>query len=166
MIANDFKEEKLSELIVVKYKIMIQRIQSLFLLLACIAFLLVFAFDFASSDTEVTGVFADKVYNVMDNPILIVITALGAGLLMVSIFMFRNRGLQIKLGYSSMICAILLPIIAFLLIYNEGTTLTSNIEISNGIAGLLPIFVIVFVILSLRAIKKDDKLVKSMDRLR
>lgn len=145
---------------------MIQRIQSIFLLLAAIAFFSVFAFDFATSNKPNPGVLADQAYNVQDSGILMGLAILGGIASLVAIFLFRNRGLQVRLSYLSVIMAILLPLVAFLLIYNERTLSVAGLEINDGLAIYPPLLALIFGILAGRFIKKDDKLVKSMDRLR
>jgi len=145
---------------------MIQRKQSIFLLLASIAFFLLFAFDFATSDQSTPGVLADKIYNVFDNPVLIGLTALGGAISLVTIFLFNNRPLQMRLGYLLMVLSILLPLVAFLLIYNEKTTLSSGTNIEDGIAIYLPILSLVMAFFANRFIKSDENLVRDSNRLR
>lgn len=145
---------------------MIQRIQSIFLLLASISFFLQFVFHFATSDKSTPGMLSDQIYNISDHPVLIALTIIGGALALINIFLFRNRGLQIRLGYIVIIFCILLPLVAFLLIYSEPTGLTKNTEIHDGLAIYLPILGLVLTILANRFIGKDNKLVKSMDRLR
>lgn len=145
---------------------MIQRIQSIFLLLASVTFFLQFVFQFATSDKASPGFLSDQMYNVMDNPVLMVLTILGGAVALISIFLFRNRPLQLRLGYLVIILCILLPLVAFLLIYNEPTGLSKGTEIHDGLAIYLPIVGLITTILANRFISKDNKLVKSMDRLR
>lgn len=145
---------------------MIQRIQSVFLLLTSITFFLQFVFYFATSDKSTPHFMTDKVYNVLDNPVLIGMTVLGGVVSLIAIFMFRNRPLQIRLGYFAIVLCILLPLVAFLLIYNEGTALVEGTIINDGIGAYLPIVGLITTILANRFINKDNKLVKSMDRLR
>ena len=145
---------------------MIQRIQSIFLLLASITFFLQFVFNFATSDKTSPGFLSDKIYNVLDNPVLLGLTILGGVIALISIFLFRNRALQLRLGYLVIVLCILLPIVAFLLIYNEPTGLSKGVEINDGLAIYLPIIGLITTILAARSINKDNKLVKSMDRLR
>ncbi len=145
---------------------MIQRIQSIFLLLASITFFLQFIFNFATSDKTSPGFLSDKIYNVLDNPVLLGLTILGGAVALVSIFLFRNRSLQMRLGYLVIVLCILLPLVAFLLILNEPTGLSKGVEINDGLAIYLPIIGLITTILATRYIKKDNKLVKSMDRLR
>lgn len=145
---------------------MIQRIQSIFLLLASITFFLQFVFNFATSDKTTPGFLNDKIYNVLDNPVLLGLTILGGAVALISIFSFRNRRLQLRLGYLVIVLCILLPLVAMLLIYNESTVLSKGVEINEGLAIYLPIIGLITTILATRYINKDNKLVKSMDRLR
>lgn len=145
---------------------MIQRIQSIFLLLASISFFLQFVFNFATSDKPSPGFLSDKIYNILDNPVLLGLTILGGTVALISIFLFRNRPVQLRLGYFVIVLSILLPLVAFLLMYNEPTGLSKNVEINGGLAIYLPILGLIATILATRFINKDNKLVKSMDRLR
>jgi len=145
---------------------MLQRIQSIFLLLTSGAFFSLFAIDFASSDKTAAGIFSDQLYNIMDNPILIGMTAIGGALALINIFMFRNRPLQLRLGYLLIVLSILLPLVAALLMYNEGSLNNPDVAINDGLGIYVPIIALITTILANRFIKKDSNLVKSMDRLR
>ncbi len=145
---------------------MIQRIQSIFLLLASATFFLQFVFQFATSDKSTPGMLSDQMYNVSDHPVLMALTVIGGAIALIAIFLFRNRPLQIRLGYVTIIFCILLPLVAFLLIYSEPTGLEKGTEIHDGLAMYLPIIGLIMTILANRFINKDNKLVKSMDRLR
>ncbi|MEM9548304.1 MAG: DUF4293 domain-containing protein [Bacteroidota bacterium] len=145
---------------------MLQRIQSIFLLLTSGAFFSLFGFDFAISNKSLEGVFADQVYNVMDNPILIGLAALGGILALVSIFMFKNRPLQLRLGYLLMILSVLLLVAAILLMLGEGLPTNVGDIVDDSIGMYIPIVALITTILANRYIKKDDNLVKSSDRLR
>ena len=71
-----------------------------------------------------------------------------------------------KLSIFSIILSVLLPIAAFILIYTEKTN-SGNLDSINDSLGLyLCLIPIVFGILAYRSIGKDEKLVRSMDRLR
>lgn len=144
---------------------MIQRIQSLFLLLSSAAFWTEFALPFATTDVASQGLMNDLVYNIHDSPVLIGLTIIGGLVTLSAIFLFNNRPLQKRLSYLGVVMAILLPLIAFLLIYNERTgDALSTINYDLGI--FPPLVALIFAVLAGRAIGKDDKLVKSMDRLR
>lgn len=53
-----------------------------------------------------------------------------------------------------------------MLFLNESKTIESSINISEGFGIGMPILTIILVILANRFIKKDENIVKSMDRLR
>ena len=145
---------------------MIQRIQSVFLLLSGASFASLFGLSFASSDLEASTLFEDQVYNIFDHPALIILTVLGVILALVNIFLFKNRKLQINLGFALMALAILLIIFSILLVYLEGVEMGAGGEISERFGLAMPVLAIIFAILANRSVKKDEKLVKSMDRLR
>lgn len=130
------------------------------------AFFSLFAVNFATSDKSAIGVFSDQLYNIMDNPILIGLTVIGGALALINIFMYNNRSLQLRLGYLLIVLSILLPLVAGLLMYNEGALNASDVGIEDGLGIYLPIVALITTILANRFIKKDNKLVKSMDRLR
>jgi drug/metabolite transporter (DMT)-like permease len=145
---------------------MIQRIQSIFLLLAAVGFLILYKLPFATSDASIPTLLEDKMYNVTDHVILIVLSALGGLLSLATIFLFNNRILQLKMSNILIILSILLPLVAFLLIYNEGTAMVEDANIQDE-AGLYILAVnLVTTFLASHFIKKDQKLVSSMDRLR
>jgi len=141
---------------------MIQRIQSIFLLLAAISFGLLFVVPLALSNTATTQFLADKVYDISDHPVLLALTIIGILLSVLALFSFRNRKKQLRTGYLIIVVAILLPVAAYLLFLNESAT--AEPEEQAGM--LLPAVAIVFTVVANFFIRKDEKLVKSMDRLR
>jgi len=109
---------------------------------------------------------SDMVYNVMDHVVLTGLTGLGILFSLIAIFMFKRRDLQLRMGYVVIIISVLLPLVAVLLMYNENTA-TADTSLINDASGIyLPIVALIFGVLGNRFVKKDDKLVKSMDRLR
>lgn len=146
---------------------MIQRLQSIFLLLLAISTGLLFIWPIASSSQQDAYLFADGQYSIEDNVLLMILTAIGAILALVAIFLFRNRTLQLRMTYLSTICSILIPLVAILIYLNEtkNSAVPAN-TIDDQAGAYLPVLGIVFGLLAARFIRKDDKLVKSMDRLR
>jgi len=143
----------------------IQRIQSIFLLIASGAFWSEFALPFATSDAASPGVLSDSIYNIHDSPVLLALTVIGGLVTLAAIFLYNKRSLQKRMAYLGIVMAILLPLVAFLLIYNERTGEALG-AINDGMGIYPPIVALIFAALAGRAINKDDKLVKSMDRLR
>lgn len=89
---------------------------------------------------------------------------LGSALLsIIAIFMFTNRKLQFVLGRLNIILnLILLGFFVYQSLNVSGETVVSE----KGIGMFLPIISIVLLVLANKAIKKDEDLVKSVDRLR
>jgi hypothetical protein len=136
---------------------MLQRIQSVYLFIAVIiSAALIFVFPLWQNSERV-AVFAQDYLSVF-------VAFLGSALLsLVSIFMFKNRKLQFVLGRLN----ILLNFFLLGVFVYWSLSLPGEIDISEkGIGMFLPIISIVFIVLANKAIKKDEDLVKSVDRLR
>ncbi|MCT4630388.1 DUF4293 domain-containing protein [Winogradskyella sp.] len=136
---------------------MIQRIQTLYLFLATIfAAGLIFVFHLWVNEGGVK-VFATDSY-------LHLGLFLGSAILsLISIFSFKNRKSQFVMGrFNIILNFILLGIFVYQSLNVSGETNVSE----KGIGMLLPIFSIVCLVLANKAIKKDEDLVKSVDRLR
>ncbi|MFT4565181.1 MAG: cytochrome bd-type quinol oxidase subunit 2 [Saprospiraceae bacterium] len=144
---------------------MIQRIQTIFYFLSGLCFGGEFVLPFATSTTQNSGIFSDMKYNVNDHIGLLILTGLGVVLSLAAVFMYGNRKNQMKTGYLLATIAIILPVIA-VLIYIGQTESIGDIVINDGAGLYLPIGMILFAILGVTFTKKDEKLVKSMDRLR
>jgi len=136
---------------------MIQRIQSIYLLIAVIAsgilpiFLPLYTL---SNGTEVSF---------MDNIAFVVLFVFSATLSIVTIFSYKRRQNQFVLNRLN----IILNLILLGLFVYQSLSVSGESEISEkGIGMILPIISIVFLSLANRAIKKDEDLVKSADRLR
>ena len=146
--------------------IMIQRIQTIFLFLAAACFAILFKAPLATSDKPTAQFLADQVYTIQDQMVLLTSTILGAVVALVTIFLFNNRKLQIKLGYILILQAVLLPVASFILLTNDTANQDVTAHIQKQWGMFVPVASILFVVLAINFIRKDDKLVKSMDRLR
>ena len=136
---------------------MLQRIQTVYLLIAGIVSAgLIFVFNLWTTK-EGVQLFAQQ-------ELLYFGLFLGSALLsLISIFMFKNRKSQFVLGRLN----IILNFILLGLFVYQSLNLSGEANVSEkGIGMLLPIFSIVFIALANMAIKKDEDLVKSVDRLR
>ncbi len=136
---------------------MIQRIQSVYLLLvaglsAGLSMFLPYGIDkeglelFVKDDYMLLGLFAGS-----------------ALLALIAIFLFRNRQLQFVLGRINILLNfILLGVFVYWSLTVSGETTVSE----KGIGMIIPIISIVLLVMANKAIKKDENLVKSVDRLR
>ena len=139
---------------------MIQRIQSIWLLLSAILAGLTFRFPFYSGN-KVT---ADPAGNVNEltassNPLLLFFTAVLIVGSIAIIFIYRDRKLQLKLTIAALVLSVINITIYFTQIKKY---ISGNITITAVFALAIPIFLF----LASRGIWKDDRLVKSLDRLR
>ena len=154
---------------------MIQRIQSIFLFLASIAIALMFFFPLANFFSEnysvqfwVIGIikfteFSDSI-NINSLPLLIIVPFI-ALLSFTTIFLYKNRKIQLKLiKFNLLLNIVLIALYFFYYIdYIEETTF-ANADYLVG--SFFPLISLLFLTLAFRAIRKDEKLVRSADRLR
>lgn len=138
---------------------MLQRIQSVWLLLAAAFDAVTFRFPFYSGDW-----IKDKFLSVIDlnaktTPWILVLSVLTGLLAFITIFMYHNRKLQLRLVYLGIFLSTILLTVYFL-------------ELKNFIGGNIAIWAVfyfaIFVsfIMAARGILRDQKLIKSLDRLR
>ncbi len=145
---------------------MIQRIQTLFYALASLATGGLFFLPFASSTKATEPYLSDKIYEIGDDPIMLGLAVIGIICPLIAIFLFKNRPVQLRIGLLTIVFNILLPLVSFMLIYNSGKAMLASAELNDEMGIFLPIVAIIFAALGNRFVKKDDNLVKSMDRLR
>ncbi|UCE92931.1 MAG: DUF4293 domain-containing protein [Flavobacteriaceae bacterium] len=144
---------------------MLQRIQTVYLLLAVLlsgglAFFVPFW-----SDGEGMPLGLSDMINGGDNllltvPLLFIVSGI---LSLMTLFLYKNRLRQIVFNRLNIVINfILLGIVVYYLLMLPGEANVSE----KGIGVIIPLVVIVFLALANKAIIKDDKLVKSVDRLR
>lgn len=157
---------------------MIQRIQSLYLLVAA-ALVAVMFFTPLAWFADAASRIEMGVFSVLDQtgaPVLStrylgLLLSLGGGLCLATIFLFRRRLLQIRLCVVAMVLLLGSAVMeaiyyflcrrAFLAVGHAGQTL-------SGIrpAAVLPLVALLLVFLASRAILRDELLVRSADRIR
>jgi len=148
---------------------MIQRVQTIWMILAAIAVFLTIKFSFYSGTLAiqngtdaVTSMATDGSYHLVtatDNFLILILTsALGTGII-INIFLFKQRSIQIRI----IIAAILMECLIIFLYIKE----TEKFSQGNfNIWAILHILVIIFLIMASRGIYKDSKLIKESNRLR
>lgn len=145
---------------------MIQRIQTVWLLLAGLVNSGLFFFDLYRADIVTDGQTIPHSLRVNDHYPSLLIALVITILPLVTIFMFKNRKRQ-----RLMVVLTLVSCIGFLssAIMRTGNFMNQALALTNGtywIGSVLPVIAIVFLVLAIRGINKDEKLVKSLDRLR
>ena len=155
---------------------MLQRIQSLYLLIAVILMALMLGMTYAEiagADGDIysfnsmgltgpAGETAEVVLPAWPQFILVVILAV---LLLISIFLYRNRRLQIRICVYS----IVLEFGLLGLMYYYFITAVRSMEVAEAsfyFPVLIPVLVIILIYLAFRGIRKDDILVRSLDKIR
>ncbi len=136
---------------------MIQRVQTVWMIIAAIAIFLTLKFSFYSGTLLTDNSFHSVIAT--DNFILMVLTCAMGSALIINIFLYKHRKLQFRIC----IIAILLEVILLFLYYRQ-TKLYSN-----GTLDVWAIFHLVTIIALLLAavgIYKDEKLIKDSNRLR
>ena len=139
---------------------MLQRIQSVWLFLTSLFSAITFKFPFYTGDwlkDALPNFIVDL--NAQTTVWLTIVTVLTGALALVTIFLFRNRKLQLRLCYLGIVLSLLLLTLYVL----------EMMEFKDGTIALWVIFyvgILVGYIFATRGISKDEKLIKSMDRLR
>lgn len=142
---------------------MIQRIQSLFFFAAAIAFASLYVLPFATSSKAEGEIYQNMTLDLQDNIGLLSLTIAGAVLSLLIIFLFNNRKLQSSLGYLSLVIGLALAGLAFYL-YSSSAPSTTSVRLGIGMG--MPVVAAAMALVGSIFTKKDEKLVKSMDRLR
>lgn len=152
---------------------MIQRIQTLYLAaivaLMTTAIFTPLAYFVAGAEEYLLYAFSLKGAEVSYSTIYMgVIVALSAIVPFVTIFLFKNRKLQIRLCAVELV--LLIGSVIFMAIYYYlGSRMFANLEFATQgfrIAIIFPLVALILDYLSLRAIFHDEMLVRSLDRIR
>ena len=149
---------------------MIQRIQTLWFLLASVTAVLIFFFPVI----ELTSENSMHIYQYdsisiagMDNLIqsgyiVAGLTGVIAFLSFLGIFLYKNRALQMR------ICTFISLLVIFLvgLITYFSLTIEGNTAATIGLSAILPVVIFIFILMARRGVRKDELLVLAADRLR
>ncbi|MBR2476122.1 MAG: DUF4293 domain-containing protein [Bacteroidaceae bacterium] len=148
---------------------MIQRIQTIYLFIASVLmaitnFLPLLKFSVSEQETILFKTFGIGCGAITTYPIAI-IAILSAILLFISIFMYKNRIKQIKIASISLFLSIMFyAVFAIYLWYTKDLIEYTYTSVSFGL--ILPAISVILNILAVKAIKADERLVRSADRIR
>jgi len=162
---------------------MIQRIQSVFLFLVSVLGIVTFLFPIATYLSEfafykfyICSVrdysrqpFGDMTTQTLQFPmiyttILAVLQLIVAALAFVTILKYRKRNLQIRLNYLNIFINVLL--VGGIFYYSTMLEKIIGVTAHYNIGGVLPLISIILLFLANSFIQKDEKLIRSADRLR
>ncbi|WP_310992629.1 DUF4293 domain-containing protein [Aequorivita marina] len=136
---------------------MIQRIQTVYLIISALVIGALFIWF-----PVVTGADGTVIIE-RTEPLVFGLIFVSIALAIISILSFKKRQLQFVLNRLNIISNfVLLGVFVYRSLTLSGETFVSE----KGIGVLLPIISIIFLVLANKAIKRDEDLVKSVDRLR
>ena len=138
---------------------MIQRQQSLWLLLSAVASFLSFKFPFYTGNIMENNLSRFEELDGGSNFFLLVLTGASVLVAAITIFMFKDRKTQVKLVFGGIIISVALLALYFSQIkkFTAGNFALTSVFVLAILVGYL---------MALRGIWKDEKLVKSLDKLR
>lgn len=155
---------------------MLQRVQSIYLLFASIVMFGLFLFPLAHNifvDSKLVNVTVGGVYEIINGQekhietftALMVVTVIVALAPLALIFLYKNRKQQIMLCYG---CILLLIGYSFWMAQTVKNVVGAiTLEYKNmGVGLFLTSLSIILIIFAVKAIQRDEKLVRSADRLR
>ncbi|MBX5438381.1 MAG: DUF4293 family protein [Thermoflavifilum sp.] len=142
---------------------MIQRIQTVYLFLAALCGVLSWIIPFGKATWINQPAMA---YVANDSFFLTLLMILAILLAIIAIFLFKNRRLQLRLSLLGLVVSAAALVLEYRTIhgYQQQVTLVQRAYYWIGIA--LPVLMMLFFILAARGIRRDEKLVRSLDRLR
>ena len=156
---------------------MIQRMQTLYMSIVVIACISMFFFPIARYFNDVQGTyvfFITGMKYMIEPPVtvnfwltfpLLILVVSSLILIVAAIFLYKKRGLQLWFVNITFLLHIALIILIFLYYINHFETLF-NTRPSYQFGIFIPLISLLGIILASRAIRKDEALVKSSDRLR
>lgn len=150
---------------------MIQRIQTIYLLISTLVLTFLFFFpyaEFSNLNNEifklgVFGIFSDDEEIISTIPTAILLITIVA-INFISIFLFKNRRLQIRLV--NYVLIVLLGFIFLNLFYIYNALGLTDCKFYFTVFTIFPFISFILNFLALKAIKKDEKLVRAADRIR
>lgn len=141
---------------------MIQRLQTIWLLLAAVTG---FLFTRVSLFLGTLAGAVIKQYTATESLLLFAVAIVAAISALIAVFLYKNRSTQMKFTWLGIAASVVLIFLEVRQAGEFGKT-TGILKSSYSWGALLPIAMTVFFILAAINIRKDNKLVKSLERLR
>jgi hypothetical protein len=139
---------------------MIQRIQTIWLLLASACGFLSLKFSFFSGNKlDANNIKQFELLSAPPHIFILILTVAVFVAVFISIFLYNNRKLQIRI----VLAGFLLSLLDIFLYYRETKKFVDG---TYSFTAILTIVIPILLLMAARGIYKDEKLVKSMDRLR
>jgi magnesium-transporting ATPase (P-type) len=138
---------------------MLQRIQTVWLLIAGLLSFSTFKFSFFSGNKIVDNAKSFISFTAKENLIVLILTVAVAVAALVTIFLYKDRKMQIKIAMACLVAAIINLVLAY---FKTKEYVEGKMDLTALVWFAIPIFIF----LAIRAIYKDEQLVKNADRLR
>lgn len=150
---------------------MLQRVQTLFLLLASAAMLIasmsplaIFLYNGDKAVFEALGVYLDGQLN--DSTWgLFVIGAVSSVLALFTVFLYKKRMLQIRFSIFNLVLMVGFYLYFGFIVYTLASVETLQFQ-KVGVGIIMPVIAIIFTILAIRRIGADEAMIRSFNRLR
>ncbi len=143
---------------------MIQRIQSVYLLLVMLLSVALFFVNIYSIETGVGTTPGFQHFNVTSNTIYLILTSVSGLFALITTFLYKNRNLQVRLSNLNMLLICVFIGTVFYFADHTKTDPASIVHYDFG--SYFPLIQLVLTFFAMRAIRKDEQLVRSADRLR
>jgi glucan phosphoethanolaminetransferase (alkaline phosphatase superfamily) len=161
---------------------MIQRIQTVYLIIAVLAAILQFLFPvatytFGNSVDTYMGTISLYLFGLVKQPEtlevsyafsfylpMLILAALLIALTVLSILQYKKRLKQLKTVNFAILVNIVLIVLLFF--YTDKVSKDVSLTTSYKMGSVFPLISLVFLVLATYAIKRDERLVRSLDRLR
>jgi len=154
---------------------MIQRIQTVYLLIAEMLIGALFFVPFGAISAKVGGIYrfdingicleggqkSEVIYGSLP---LVILWAMSLILILVTIFLFKNRMLQMRISAISIFILLGLSSLIYYSVWSAAKTLSGVYSLT--LFSVFPVIAAVVIYIASRAIRKDELLVRSIDRIR
>ncbi|MFT6844822.1 MAG: hypothetical protein ACJAUV_001010 [Flavobacteriales bacterium] len=152
---------------------MLQRVQTIYFLLAFAATLCFLFLSLATINDELViyaneALLNGKSLNTAHLPswLYYILPLICVSFISFCITKYKNRPLQIKLCGASLLLSTVLAVLNFIQLDKLRLHEMPEGTITYGVGSYLPVMAIAFLILGYRGVKKDEDLIRSVDRLR
>ncbi|RFM26192.1 DUF4293 domain-containing protein [Deminuibacter soli] len=140
---------------------MIQRVQTIWLLLASAVAFLTLKLSFFSGNKMVNNVKTFISLDARESLVLTILTVAVAIASLVAIFLYKDRKRQVLVT----VITALVSIINIVVYVTEAKKFVPN-EGKYDLTSILAVAIPIFLLLAIRGMRRDEKLIKSVDRLR
>lgn len=137
---------------------MIQRIQTIWLLLAGVAALLTLKLPYYGG-IQIANAPYFELNGISGGILILLVTVFIAVIAFVAVVLYKNRMTQLRLC----VLGIVLEALLIFLYYRETS---SYVQGTYALTSVLHMFIVLFFVLAARGINKDEKLIKDSERLR